>query len=61
MKYVKLIKSSFELDCGIDYDFLGIKVKALRVVRINNLSKSYLNFIYTFIFLKKENLKLHPS
>jgi hypothetical protein len=45
MKYVKLIKSSFELDCAIDYDFLGIKVKAPIGVRINNLSKSYFSFI----------------
>jgi len=51
MKYVKLIKSSFELNYGIDYDFLGIKVKAPRVVRINNLSKSYFYYIYIYIYI----------
>jgi len=51
MKYVKLIKNSFELNYGIDYDFLGIKVKAPIVVRINNLSKSYFYYIYIYIIL----------
>ncbi len=52
MKYVKLIKSSFELNYGIDYDFLGIKVMAPRVVRTNNQSKSYFNFIiYIYIYI----------
>jgi hypothetical protein len=56
MKYLKLIKSSFELDCGIVYDFLGIKVKVPRVVRIHNLSKSYFNFILYIFFLKESKI-----
>lgn len=64
MKYVNLIKSSFELDCGINYDFLGIKVKAPRVVRLNNISKSYFNFmIYMLLlfFLKKIKFETPPK
>jgi hypothetical protein len=62
MKYVKLIKSSFELNYEIDYEFLDIKVKALRVVRINNLSKSYFFYIYIiYFFLKKRKFETPPK